>query len=834
MRFESNTYCLRCFLMLLGLFLSIRLCAQQQAPDTKYREVFQEGVQLYGQFDCQGSYELGLDALSLAEKMHDVRASSDINYLLAQVSSCLGNGKSSEYLYAALVGYEHLGDTASMMSAYAGLSEAYFQYGAIDESLHFDRLLLKNLSLQGSQVTESLAGRFLKMSEKFMLIEDAANALKYAQKAYQYYAQSTAKGPEYLLSLNLLIETYQQNALYDEAIVYAEELVGYYQRTGDKASLAISLNELGVLLQKVQNERQAISRFKQAAALVESPAKNGSVNLYLNMGLVYTHMGNFQKAINFYQACLQHYIVKNDIAGQADSYNHLASSLYYAGRMNEALQAALKARQLASREDSLEILSTSYRLLEMIYDHERIDDKARLIAKYHRRLKERIAEQQVARMADLEHKEEVARKQAAFIRQRFNEKQQAALEQERKESKLKIQEQELTLLRREREAKDLEIKNANLQTRNTMQELDLTKKKLLAERQAKELESLQRAQQMDQLRIEQEQLKREQQQKAIRILETEGKLQQQALKQESSRKKNSYILLALSSITILSIAIGFYRKKRDHHKLKEAQDILLTQQQELEVAHLRTKESIIYAKHIQSSILPKEDLFSTAFSDHFIIYLPKDIVSGDFYWLSHLNNCIYLAVIDCTGHGVPGSLVTLIAHNHLSEAIYSHAIETPSQILDYLNEKLYRRFNMNNPTQQHGMDMGICRIEYGDEGVDIQYAGAKNRLWVLPEKGKSTTIRGDRFSAGSGEGVSYTNHSLKLEIDDRIYMTTDGFSDQANPERERYGRKRFSDMLTDINTMPMVEQKRLLMKSFEDHQQGTDQRDDICTIGIRL
>lgn len=259
---------------------------------------------------------------------------------------------------------------------------------------------------------------------------------------------------------------------------------------------------------------------------------------------------------------------------------------------------------------------------------------------------------------------------------------------------------------------------------------------------------------------------------------------------------------------------------------------------ELDKKNKQITSSIKYAKNIQDAILPQQDYFAQTFDSHFILFLPKDIVSGDFYWVSQVDEKIFLAAVDCTGHGVAGAFMSMIGNTLLNQIINEKRILDPAQILHALNENIQVALKQDTSKNKDGMDLGLCCILPPDEAGkrEVVYAGAKRPLYVAC-RNELFELRGDRYSIGGWFGIdspTFTNKSLTLEVGDIIYLTTDGYGDAANQRRKKMGEPRLKKMLIANHKETMAQQKRLLLQSLQAHQQETEQRDDITIIGVKL
>ncbi|TAE12761.1 MAG: hypothetical protein EAZ95_11980 [Bacteroidetes bacterium] len=263
------------------------------------------------------------------------------------------------------------------------------------------------------------------------------------------------------------------------------------------------------------------------------------------------------------------------------------------------------------------------------------------------------------------------------------------------------------------------------------------------------------------------------------------------------------------------------------------------QKQLIELANQRMHDSIKYGKKIQEAILPTEQEMRQAFQDYFAIYMPRDTVSGDFYWYYKLDDTTqYIAVVDCTGHGVPGAFMSMIGYSLLNQILSETKITAPAEILHYLDIGIMQGLRQSNTQNVDGMDVCFCRIDaLPDDQVLVDYAGAKRPLFYSDNQ-IIQLIRPTRESIGGfsvgGEERSFPSQQIKLDKGEVLYLTTDGFTDNPNKNRKRFGEERFAKLLQAVVGRDMKDQEELLMSAYHAHQEGTTQRDDITIVGVRV
>lgn len=251
----------------------------------------------------------------------------------------------------------------------------------------------------------------------------------------------------------------------------------------------------------------------------------------------------------------------------------------------------------------------------------------------------------------------------------------------------------------------------------------------------------------------------------------------------------------------------------------------------------RLTDSIRYAERIQRAILPYEHELRENFSDYFAIYKPKDVVSGDFYWFTKVDNKLFLAVVDCTGHGVPGAFMSMIGNTLLNEIVNEEKIYDTQIILEHLHQGIFWALKQKDSKNSDGMDLALCRIDCnGNQSFDIQFSGAKSPLYYY-SKGQLVRLNGDRRSVGGWHKEThrkFTKHSFNLEAGDTLYMLSDGFVDTPNTFRKKLGYKKLENSLQMNADSAMRDQAVALMESLYEHQGQSKQRDDITFIGIKL
>jgi PAS domain S-box-containing protein len=248
-------------------------------------------------------------------------------------------------------------------------------------------------------------------------------------------------------------------------------------------------------------------------------------------------------------------------------------------------------------------------------------------------------------------------------------------------------------------------------------------------------------------------------------------------------------------------------------------------------------DSIYYAKKIQHAILPADELIRQYIPEHFILYMTKDIVSGDFYWFSHFRDFSIIAAVDCTGHGVPGAFMSLIGYNLLNRIVNEERITDPAEILLQLNKGLILALHKNDSESRDGMDIAICKIS--PKARSLEFAGAMRPLWII-NNGELTEIRADKIPIGTRqrdreEQIRYTTHSVPIRPGDRFFIFTDGYADQFGGDKDKkYSSARFKTILCNTSHMSFREQEEILRNEHHFWRGEVEQIDDILVIGFSV
>ncbi|MBL4593114.1 MAG: SpoIIE family protein phosphatase [Flavobacteriales bacterium] len=322
------------------------------------------------------------------------------------------------------------------------------------------------------------------------------------------------------------------------------------------------------------------------------------------------------------------------------------------------------------------------------------------------------------------------------------------------------------------------------------------------------------------------------------VLETRGLVE--PIVDVTQEQINFFRNIYLGVVFLLSFTIIFYFRTlvNNFEEINKKKTLLL------KASNDEIKASINYAKRIQQAILPPMSLIEDNLPQSFIYYRPKDIIAGDFYWMHLLpqpngwdvdGDIVLFAAADCTGHGVPGAMVSVVCNNALNQSVKEFGITQPSLILEKSRDLVIETFAESIENVQDGMDISIRSLNRKTN--ELQYAGANNPIWIIRKNGTEVEeIKANKQPIGKCDLMNpFTNHTIQLNKGDTIYLFSDGYADQfGGPKGKKFKSKPFKNLLLSISNKPLNQQKELLNTHFEEWKGELEQIDDVCVIGVRI
>ncbi len=554
---------------------------------------------------------------------------------------------------------------------------------------------------------------------------------------------------------------------------------------------------------------------------------------------------------NVYET-LKKYIGLKNIPKQAELYNIIAKNYLLANNSLSIIQSCNSSLYL--KDNDYLNLSNSYFILSEVYalnsDYQQSQTyfklftgtKTKYVQSSNEQAKLRNENESKVTLLHVDAEDEIS-----SIEKKGLELVRIKLESRQKE-------QEILLIKQENEVKEKAIQTQILEKKQALKSLELIKNQLENEKLTKEFDRINREKEI-------KGLQNEKNKSQIKLLNSRRKIDisEKAIKDleiQSNKKKQQYLLIGMTLLGIFLALISFgfytnYKQKKiientnselqiigenlrsSNTKLEDSFSEINEQKKIIEDKNSLIIDSINYSQRIQKSFLFKESEMAGYFKECFIISVPRDIVSGDFYFVTKKKHKVYIAVVDCTGHGVPGALISVIGYKELKHLIDYNDFELP-QILNKLNHKINDTLNSDNAVGSDGMDLMLVEVDTIDR--QIKFCGARSHCLFYTHN-EFIEIKGDRKSIGEkeeGNDFSFTVHTFPFHEDDMLYMYTDGFSDQFSMLRKKMGSKLFKTILSDHRSLPLQNQKKELEDVLKNWQGEAKQTDDITLLGIKL
>ncbi len=646
-----------------------------------------------------------------------------------------------------------------------------------------------------------------------------------------YYEFAKSKGLEkYMFSaLNLKGISYYFQSKYDLAIDFYNQALVIQKSLNYQKGIAATLNNIGAVYYDQGEYKNALENWKNSLEYEEKINNQiGIASTYNNIGIIYHALNEDSIAIDYYNKSIAIQIKLNNKHGEANSLNNIGVIYLNDSIYDIALEYFKRSLKICEDIEATTDLTLSLHNIGSIYSYSNDFEKAE---KYFNRcliIQKKLKDQNgVAStyysLGEVHFKKSNFKKAFSYLNLSLNIANEIDATALLKEIYLKLS--------------DCYNKTGNFKKAYEMQKLYIDKYKITIQKENDK-----------KIFIELERSKHKNEQKALQekhSIEQQNKDEKHRLEDEKhfleqeNKDFQRTILFGVLGLTLLFTLFMYNRfrisnnQKNIIKKQKEQTDNAFDQ---LEIKNNEIMDSINYAKRIQSAILPQLKTLNKYLKNYFIYYQPKDIVAGDFYWIETskaTNGAILFAVADCTGHGVPGAMVSVICNNGLNRSIREHGITDPGKILDKTLEIITEEFEKSEDDVKDGMDIALCKIE----GDQLSYAGAHNPLWIIRKNSNEIKeIPANKQSIGIYDHLQpFETKTAKLQKGDTVYLFTDGYIDQFGGERgKKYKSKKLKSFLIDIKDKSMEEQHQLLKNEFSSWKGNLEQIDDVCIMGVRI
>ncbi len=760
----------------------------------------------YKNTDPEKALEYGRQALGLSVELKDkISIAGSLNSLGVVYKNQGNYDKALEYYGQALKIFKELKKTENIATVHNNLGIIYNITGRKKESIeNFEE------SIRLTETLNEPAELILPLNNLaavYSEIGDEETAVQLYLKALKLSRQ--VNDTKYIAwCLSNLGFVYEKQEKYDTAFSYYYRSMEINKKNEDNYSLSYDYSNIANAYKKIKDYDSALEYIDSAFATAEKVGlKNEMGEIYTYKASIYRKAGNPGKAIEFFNKA---YTTRESIGLKRDMANLLDSiGDVYIQEKNTAkgLEFFLKELQLC-REigDSLCGANSNFNLGKVF-----LSEKKYTNAESH--LKD----------AEKAYRKSNDKKSLAKIYRTIS----------------------IMYTEMNREEESSKYSQLYSQIRDSLDMEDLAQMELRQqnEKKEKQIGEMEKDAEINKLKLEQNELQ---------------------LRQKQLQLYGSIIIAIL--LFLLSLWIfNFYRQKKKANELLSKQKTeILEKNEKLELANIEINnqktviehknkdivDSINYAKRLQTAILPSDDDFKNILPDAFVFYNPKDIVSGDFYFLDRVDDTIFFAVADCTGHGVPGAFVSFVGHEAISHSINDLKLTYPGKILDSIRKKVEETFDKNEKGEvKDGMDISLG--VFNTNTKTLHFSGAHHTLyWVTSRTTKTILekavlsneqvalleVRGNRHAVGAGQGKEhFTTVKVNVKKGDMIYFSSDGYSDQfGGPDGKKFKTSQFKKLLLELYDKPVASQKELLAKAHNNWKGALEQVDDVCVFGVRI
>lgn len=618
---------------------------------------------------------------------------------------------------------------------------------------------------------------------------------------------------------------YSENEKFETALKYYDSSRVIQEKISDKASLAVTFNNIGYVYELQGLVEKALEcYFKSLKLHEELNHKLELASCYNNIGSLFDELGDHVSALEYYKKSLAIKEVINDKKGIATVLNNIGLVYYNQNDLTKAMD--YYNRSLLINEELKNTVGISISLDNVGGIYQIKGDLSWALFYFNKSL----ALQEIDKNYDGQIVSHTSIGEVYFAKKDYNKAKEHTLIALKysleygyvDQIRLSANRLYSIYMKQKQFEKAIEMRNLEIQMRDSVIN-EKTKKASLK----------------SQIRYEYEK-------KAIEdslLVVEEKKLTTLQLKQEKTQRFALYIGLGLSLIFIGFVFNRFKVTQRQKNiiELKEQetkkQNIIITQQKELvEEKQNEISDSINYAKRIQTSFLANEMEFKDHFKDYFILFKPKDVVSGDFYWATSIESKLFICVADSTGHGIPGAFMSLLNISLLNESVLSRNYTSTVDILNFIRNILILGLKPDETGQggNDGMDCSLIIIDF--KTLEMEFSGANNPLWIIRQN-NIIELKADKMPVGRSpkENVSFSSQRFQLQTNDLLFGFTDGFPDQfGGPKGKKFKYKQLEELLLSISNEPMEIQKQKLEEIFENWRGTLDQVDDVCIIGMRV
>ena len=860
---------LKNYIIFFTALLFFNFLKAQNNKESEVEKVLTDASAYISVKDFKKAYEKIINAFELSSELNNPEIEGRCRLTAAYFYSANNENESAlKYYLRALSVYEKLKYPEKISLINFQIAMNYYNVEDFKSATEYFLISYKTFNTDKQEEIYKLN----KIGKSYFYNNNPDSAVIFFNKAVQIASQNK-DNKSFIEAQVSIIECYMLKEDYESAEKNAEVLYQTHLKNNNFKGMIIAINYWANIKVKKKEYQNAVNFYKQAIDIYEKNKIEQFdilADIYTNTGICYKNMFNYKTSLDYLNKA-------KEIQDKSGTEKEKARLMIYITLINIEKNDLYNASVFADlavihsdKSGDAELKRKSYLLYSETLKKGNDFERALEYYKKYLQINDSIENSKLARTK--------SRSEILELLQYTKEKESLKIKNEElSEMRFKQQELELQKLeverKKEEQEKDLFMKKAELAEANrlrTAQALALTMKDneaLLKEKQIKELEQQSKIQQLD---LERKEAEDKQKKKEIELLQAQKEKDELTIQTQKEKEKLSQFIILLGAIIfILIIFVLFwsYRKNKilkkqkneiseKNNELFQQSEELLTQKEYLEKANEEITEknrkisiqkeeitdSIKYANHIQTAVLPDLEEFTHNLTDFFILFKPRDIVSGDFYWAKKIDNKIIIAIADCTGHGVPGAFMSMLGISFLNEVVTQINYVNPANTLDQIREKIKEALKQTGKLREQKDGMDIVLISYEIEEMKLEFAGANNPL-IFIRNNELKTISADKMPVAiHHKEKPFTNHVLDLQKGDVIYAFSDGFQDQfGGPHGRKFLTKNFKQLLLDIHQKTTEQQKEILDSALIEWKNHKDdlgntyhQVDDILVLGIKI
>jgi serine phosphatase RsbU (regulator of sigma subunit) len=744
------------------------------------------------------------------------------------------------YLRASSV-YSKMGDKENEARIFRKIAGEYFSRGIFRKASEYSE---KEFLLYGENDARMLASAAEMAGKSYYYLPADSLSLKWYDIAASFYelnadSSGSLRCSGIVASLSVKLERY------DQANVKYKQILSKYLLRNDYANVASTYNQTGFLKFRKNDLKAALDDFSLAVGFSEKGGKDYRflTDVWSNIAICHQNMGNQKEMLESFENALK-YAKESGRTGEVARIERIMSAIYFMkGDNYHAELYCLSCIESAKSSGNLDVLQLCYKDYSEVL--EKGNDFIKALEYYEKHLnlrdslnfENRLAEKDASdRQAEYESLEQRLKTEIANEEIEGLELKNIKAESSRRAN-------EITLLLKQQELDRSE--NVRL-----AQSVALEKERLEINNRIRDIKSLKQQQAIDSLSLEQKDMEAKALESENQLLETRRREQELKAEKEKQIRKLAVGLGVLMVLVAVMILAGLISTRKQNQRLAESKrqierinaDLeatnkeVLKQKDIIEQKNQAITDSIQYASRIQTAVLPPVNFLGEWKIENFILFKPKAIVSGDFYWGVKKNGKIIVAAGDCTGHGVPGGFMSMLGHAFLDEIVNTRKIENAATILNYLRDEIIYTLKQKGTTGEarDGMDISLVIMDL-QAGI-LDFAGANNPIYLIRDN-KIQKYQADHMPIGI-HFISFTpfrNNRIEMKKGDYLYLFSDGYADQfGGPKGRKFMYKPFQELLLQNHNKPMEVQKDILDSTFQDWKGNYDQVDDVLVIGMHI